>query len=139
MARGETVAKEREELTASFREVEGALKEARLLSVRMDQLSERVSQKRHALYARELFARSASVLDPSFWSDAFRAPRRAAPGNFLYEIWRDERGDARRLAAAALILLTLPRSWQRRAVVSRVSLRHPGRRARPRLPPRYGC
>jgi potassium-dependent mechanosensitive channel len=102
------VAKEREELTASFREVEGALKEARLLSVRMDQLSERVSQKRHALYARELFARSASVLDPSFWSEAFRAlPIELRRASFLYEIWRDERGDARRLAAAALILLTL--------------------------------
>jgi small-conductance mechanosensitive channel len=102
------VAKEREELTASFREVEGALKEARLLSVRMDQLSERVSQKRHALYARELFARSASVLDPSFWSEAFRAlPIELRRASFLYEIWRDERGDARRLAAAALILLGL--------------------------------
>jgi len=67
------IAKEREELTTSFSDVDGALKQARLLSVRIDQLSERVSQQRHALYARELFARSASMLDPFFWSEAFHA------------------------------------------------------------------
>jgi hypothetical protein len=32
-----------------------------VLSVRSDQLSERIAQMRHALYARELFARSASA------------------------------------------------------------------------------
>ena len=49
------------------------LKQARVLSVRIDQLSERVAQKRHALYASELFARTASALDPFFWLDAYRA------------------------------------------------------------------
>ena len=58
------IANEREELTTSFAELDGALKQARVLSVRMDQLSERISQRRHALYASELFARTASVLDP---------------------------------------------------------------------------
>ena len=42
----------------TFSELDGALKQARLLSVRVDQLSERVAQKRHALYASELFARN---------------------------------------------------------------------------------
>ena len=51
------IADQREELTTSFSELDGELKQARVLSVRIDQLSERISQKRHALYANELFAR----------------------------------------------------------------------------------
>src|SRR5262245_35564815 len=67
----EEVTNERDELTATISEVDGALKQARLLSVKIDQLSERLAQKRHALYAGELFARSPSILDPFFWRDAF--------------------------------------------------------------------
>ena len=48
------IADQRKELTESFSELDGALKQARVLSVRIEQLSERVSQKRHALYANEL-------------------------------------------------------------------------------------
>lgn len=104
----EQIARQREELTTSFREVDGALKAARLLSVRIDQLSERVSQKRHALYARELFARTASVLAPSFWAEAWHAlPIELRRANFLFETWRDERGDSRRLASAALIFVAI--------------------------------
>src|SRR5437879_5255396 len=81
---------------------------ARLLSVRIDQLSERVSQQRHALYARELFARSASMLDPFFWSEAFHAlPIELRRARVLLEAWRDERGDGARLAPAALIFLAI--------------------------------
>ena len=65
------IADQREELTSSFNELDGELKQARVLSVRTDQLSERISQRRHALYASELFARTSSVFDPFFWSDAF--------------------------------------------------------------------
>ena len=67
------IARERAELNASFGQLDGALKEAHVLAVRGDQLSERIAQRRHMLYARELFARSASALDPSLWSDATRA------------------------------------------------------------------
>jgi potassium efflux system protein len=67
------IAKQRQELTTSLGEVEGALKQARVLLVHIDQLSERVAQKRHALYARELFARSASAVDPFFWVQVFHA------------------------------------------------------------------
>src|ERR1700738_2006054 len=100
------IAKDRAELTASFSDLDGTLKQARVLSVRIDQLSERVAQKRHAMYARELFARSGSVLDPWFWPEAFHAlPVELRRARALLEIWRDERGDGTRLAAAALILL----------------------------------
>jgi potassium efflux system protein len=100
------IANEREELTRNFSDLDGTLKQARVLSVRSDQLSERVSQKRHALYARELFARSASVLDPFFWSEAFHAlPIELRRAQALLEIWRADRADATRLTAAAFILL----------------------------------
>jgi small-conductance mechanosensitive channel len=100
------IANEREELTKGFGELDGTLKQARVLSVRIDQLSERVAQKRHALYARELFARTASVLDPYFWSEAFHAlPTELVRVRALLEVWRDERADGARLTAAVLILL----------------------------------
>ena len=67
------IANEREELTKQFSEMDGELKQAKVLSLRVDQLGERVAQKRHSLYARELFARSPSVLNPFFWQDTLRA------------------------------------------------------------------
>jgi potassium-dependent mechanosensitive channel len=104
----EDVAKEREELTSDFSELDGTLKQARVLSVRSDQLSERVSQQRHALYARELFARSASVLDPFFWSEAFHAlPIELRRAQALLEIWRADRADRALLTVAALIVLAI--------------------------------
>src|SRR5271166_5228367 len=118
------IAAERAELTASFGELDGALKEARVLSVRSDQLSERIAQMRHALYARELFARSASVLDPFFWSEAARAlPIELARVQALLDNWRMERADPARLAAAALgfllilaMTIALSRCWFARFV-----------------------
>jgi potassium efflux system protein len=97
------IARERAELTTSFGQLDGALKEARVLAVRSDQLSERIAQRRHMLYARELFARSASALDPSLWSDAARALRiELARAQALIAGWRADRADARRLTAAGV-------------------------------------
>jgi small-conductance mechanosensitive channel len=102
------IAKQRQELTTSLAEVEGALKQARVLLVHIDQLSERVAQKRHGLYARELFARSASALDPFFWVQVFRAlPIEIIRATALLETWRSEQQEAGRLAASVLILLAL--------------------------------
>src|SRR5712691_5781737 len=102
------IANEREELTATFGELDGALKQARVLAVRIDQLSERVAQKRHALYASELFARSASALDPFFWLAAFNAlPTELRSARLLMEAWTSERADGGRVAAAALVLLAI--------------------------------
>jgi potassium-dependent mechanosensitive channel len=102
------IAKQRQELTASLGEVEGALKQARVLLVHIDQLSERVAQKRHALYARELFARSASALDPFFWGQVFRAlPVEFIRATALLETWRGEQHEAGGLAASVLVLLAL--------------------------------
>jgi small-conductance mechanosensitive channel len=102
------VTKEREELTKNFSELDGALKAARVLSVRIEQLSERVAQKRHALYARELFARTSSALDPFFWSDVLRAlPIELGRWSAMLELWASERHDGTRVALAALLLLAI--------------------------------
>ncbi len=102
------IAAERDELVKNFGELDGLLKQARVLAVRIDQLSERVAQKRHALYASELFARTASVLDPHFWLDALRAlPIEFNRARALVENWRAEHGDAARLATATLLLLVI--------------------------------
>ena len=104
----EEVTNERDELTATISEVDGALKQARVLAVRIEQLSERLAQKRHALYAGELFARSPSILDPFFWLDAFHAlPIELRSGAALYETWISERPEGMRWIAAALIVIAL--------------------------------
>jgi potassium-dependent mechanosensitive channel len=102
------IAADREELAKNFGELDGLLKQARVLAVRIDQLSERVSQKRHALYASELFARTASVLDPYFWLDAWRAlPIEFNRARALIENWRAGHGDNGQSAAAILLLLAI--------------------------------
>ena len=100
------IAGQREELTKQFAELDGELKQARVLSLRADQLSERVSQKRHSLYARELFARTPRVLDPFFWMDTLRAfPIELRNERAVFHAWMAERGD--RLPWSAAVLITL--------------------------------
>ena len=104
----EDIAKEREELTSNFSELDGEFKQYRLLSVRAEQLSDRLAEKRHALYAGELFARSPSILHPFFWRDAFRAlPIEMRSATALFETWTGERPDPGPWIAAALILLAI--------------------------------
>jgi small-conductance mechanosensitive channel len=100
------IASQREELTKQFSEIDGDLKQARLLSTRVDQLSERVSQRRHALYARELFARSPSVLNPFFWQDTVQAfPIELRIERAVVQEWINERGDYLRWTAGALVIV----------------------------------
>lgn len=101
-------ASERENLTAEFAEHNGALKQARVLAVRGDQLSERLADKRHTLYARELFARSGSVLDPSLWIEAGNGLQREwRSAQALFDAWTNFalQGRPLRLSAAAIILI----------------------------------
>ena len=99
------VANERADLTKQFSEVDGDLKQARVLSLRAEQLSDRVSQRRHALYAQELFARSPSVLNPSFWMDTLRAfPIELRAEHAVVQTWLSERGDGLRWTVGLVIL-----------------------------------
>ena len=114
-AESEDIANERKELTDDASELDGDVKQARLLLLRADQLSERVSEKRHSLYARELFARTQSILDPHFWLDASNAlpvEWRRLDGMIAswLETMRDHANGASLIAAAlglAVILLLI--------------------------------
>jgi potassium-dependent mechanosensitive channel len=101
------IAGQRKELTDGFNNVDGELKQARVLTVRTDQLGDRVAQKRHALYANELFARSASILDPSFWTEVYRAlPIELRSIEALLDTW-SEHHTRPRWAGAALIIIAI--------------------------------
>ncbi|MGE0751579.1 MAG: DUF3772 domain-containing protein [Variibacter sp.] len=107
-AEAPTVAAEREHLTRVFSNLDGALKQMKLLSVRADQLGERVTERRHTLYARQLFQRSPSMLDPFFWVDVGKAvPAEFSNVGSLLSSWLDEIGGAGGLVKlfAALILI----------------------------------
>jgi potassium efflux system protein len=65
-----TIAAERIALAATLSEVDGALKQARLLAGRADELSDRINARRRQIFADRLFARSANLFDPGFWRDA---------------------------------------------------------------------
>ena len=107
-AESEEITNERDELTAKFSELGGALKQYRDLSLRVGQLSERLAQKRHALYASELLARTQSILDPSFWRDVSRAlPVELRNAAALYDTWVSEHPEGWRLLAAVLILIVI--------------------------------
>jgi potassium efflux system protein len=65
-----TIAAERGRLAAAQSEVDGALKQARLLAGRADELSDSINARRRQLFADRLFAHSANLFDPEFWRDA---------------------------------------------------------------------
>jgi small-conductance mechanosensitive channel len=102
------VAAERERLTLAFGELDGALKQTRLLAVHADQLATRLAERQQTLYARELFERSASVLNPSFWIEVVQAwPEQLSKIGALLRWWANAvraRGPLP-VSAAALILL----------------------------------
>ena len=69
----DALAAERKRLTAEFAALDAALKQARLLALRADQLGQSITERRYGAYARELFTRSWSIIDPSFWLEAAAA------------------------------------------------------------------
>ena len=102
------IASQRKELTEQFNDVDGELKQARVLTVRTGQLGDRVAQKRHALYANELFARSPSVLDPTFWTDVYRAlPIELRSIEALFDAWSEHHTRPRWAAAALIIIIVI--------------------------------
>jgi potassium-dependent mechanosensitive channel len=107
-AEGAAVAAERERLTSALGELDGALKQTRLLAVHADQLAARLAERRQTLYARELFERSASVLNPSFWIEAAEAlPEHMRNLSALARWWASavrDRGPLPAFAAALLLL-----------------------------------
>lgn len=77
------IAAERARLQARRTALDGALKQGRLLMLRADKLSERITERRRSLFTRELLGRTSSAVDPKFWLEAFRAIPSAARGVVL--------------------------------------------------------
>jgi small-conductance mechanosensitive channel len=70
--------------------LDGTLKQARLLMLRADNLSVRITDRRRALFTQELLGRTSSVLDPAFWAQAGKAAPDAWHGvTLLAQGWTD--------------------------------------------------
>jgi small-conductance mechanosensitive channel len=121
------LAAERKRLAAERGELDAAVKQARLIALRADQLNDRINERRRTLLAGRLFARSAGLLDAAFWRDAAAgaAAEAAAARDLVRSSWqfaRDKIGAVGVVlsivlvgaCAAGAILLT--RAWRRRLV-----------------------
>ncbi|MBV9970607.1 MAG: mechanosensitive ion channel family protein, partial [Xanthobacteraceae bacterium] len=73
-----TIAAERSRLVGAQTEFDGAVKQARLLAGRGDELAEAINTRRRQIFTDRLFARSANLFDPGFWAGAAAA----VPGEF---------------------------------------------------------
>jgi small-conductance mechanosensitive channel len=103
---------ERARLNQRHAEVDAALKQARLLSLRGDDLADRITDKRRNLFTQQLLNRSSSALDPGFWANAAsKVPETLEGVTWLLRSWwnfaRDSGGYGRIAAALATILALL--------------------------------
>src|SRR5262249_35968029 len=71
----EAVAEERARLTRQFSELDAALKRARLVAARADELAGRIAEQRRNAYQHALLQKTPSILS----SDAWIAAQRALP------------------------------------------------------------
>ena len=102
------VTAEREELEKRRATLDGELKQARLLALRIDQGGDRITERRRALFAAEVFTRSEGIFQPRFWTRAIRAlpgewRSLSAFGTELVE-WVETRGGSEALLPAALAI-----------------------------------
>jgi small-conductance mechanosensitive channel len=123
------IAAERQQLMQSYREIDTALRQARLLALRADQLAERIAERRRSLFAEQLFERSPSLLDPFFWREAGKIFASTARnlGYALSDWWAFAlgHGGPPRIAAGALVLALFAAAaytvvrWLRRRLAAR--------------------
>ena len=104
------------------------LKRARLLAVQADQTGAAITARRRALFTRSLFARAASIANPTLWTDVWReAPGDTAAIKALFSEWINginNRLDGQRLpvfwgAVALILLLYVPLSLLARRILAR--------------------
>jgi len=74
------IATERAQLSQSRVEVDAAIKQTRLLSLRADEIATRINENRRTLFSRALFVRTPGVLDLDFWREAMGAAAVEGPG-----------------------------------------------------------
>lgn len=89
--------------------LDGTLKQARLLMLRADNISVRITERRRALFTQELLGRTSSALDPVFWAQVTKAAPDAWHGvTLVAQGWMDHlRASAtpgKLLAAGAALL-----------------------------------
>jgi small-conductance mechanosensitive channel len=119
------LAAERQRLIGERAALDAALKQANLLALNADQLNDRVNQRRRALLAGRLLARSAGLLDPAFWREAATGAvaEAAAARDLLTSSWEFARDKVGVVALAAITLLVvllaaavmqIMRTWRRR-------------------------
>jgi potassium efflux system protein len=128
-----TVAAERSRLAASQTEVDGALKQARLLTGRADELIDGVNARRRQLFTDRLFAHSANLFDPGFWEDAASAvPAEARTVGTIMHSWamvaRANYDPGGVLAALATLLAIAVGAWIALYWVRRLTARPAPRR-----------
>lgn len=68
-----SVADQRKQIGQQQSEIDGLMKQARVLATRGDQLASRIEEFRRARLADRLFERSTSILDPKLWIGAAQA------------------------------------------------------------------
>lgn len=110
-AEDSAIAAERADLGKLHREIDAALKQARLLTLRAEQINERIVDKRRAIFARELLHRSLSIAAPAFWMQiAESLPQELRSLGFLLRSWSSyalENGGKAGLVGAALAIIAI--------------------------------
>jgi potassium-dependent mechanosensitive channel len=106
---------ERVRLAQAYSELDAALKQARLLAVRAEQLNDRITERRRAIYAEALFERGASALDPRFWVAVAQAlPNDVRSMGIVLRSWGsflEDNADLPRTAAALVSLVAFALAW----------------------------
>jgi potassium-dependent mechanosensitive channel len=84
------VSAEREQQRTKLRDIDAALKQARLLAVRGEQIAERIDQQRRASFASYFFARTDSSFSPALWAQAIGVvPKETGKLGDLAGEWRE--------------------------------------------------
>lgn len=79
---------DRERLQAISTDIDALVKQNRALSLRAEQVSDRISTRRREIFAGQLFERSISIVDPSLWTTGVVALRQGIRSlNLLVTDW----------------------------------------------------
>src|SRR5262249_55130134 len=128
------LAAERDRLTKSHAELDTSLRQARLLSLRADQLADRITERRRTLFTQRLFRRTPSALQLTFWRGvAEQASDEVRSVGTLIKAWwgyAHEHGGVSGIVLAGATLLALAiaaqafvRWWRRRDFVPHTETR----------------
>ena len=115
------IAANRAELTVDQSAVTSELKQAKLLTVELDQLTVQLEQRRRELFAQRLWAQSRSIVSPALWTEVAAA----LPGDIrrVVTMLAGEIREVRTATRSGLILI----EWLIAAIIA-VLIAIPGRR-----------